>query len=168
MAKIIILLRGEETIVDDEDFEKYGHMKWTARPHRGKKYVVNSKKINGKIKTLRLHRVILGVTDPKIIIDHINGQPLDNRKENLRIVTNQHNCINRPKQRNNTSGFKGVSLKKYGKRYSYWVATITFNQQKINIGYFKTKEDAAKAYNDKALELFGEFAHLNIIKPIDN
>lgn len=110
-------------------------------------------------KSLRLHTLIMGyVTD--LQIDHINNDPSDNRKENLRVVNQQQNIFNNSIRADNTSGFKGVSFNKKAKKYQ---ATIVLNGKSNYLGLFKTALEAAKAYNQKAIELFGEYAFLNSI-----
>ena len=95
-----------------------------------------------------------------MLCDHINGNGLDNRRNNLRTCTNAENLQNRPKQKNNTSGFKGVFLNKLTGK---WEARIYSRKTRTYIGLYKNKIDAANAYNEKATELFGEFARLNKI-----
>lgn len=107
------------------------------------------------------HRLIwmyLYGTWPKDTIDHINGIRSDNRLCNLRACTQQQNVCNMKGHPRNTSGYKGVTLVN-GK----WKAGIKANGKAIYIGSFVKKEDAARAYNDKAIQYFGEFAKLNII-----
>ena len=95
-------------------------------------------------------------------VDHIDCNRMNNNYTNLRWCNGFQNCSNKnPKQKNNTSGYKGVSIKN-----NKWFASIGFNNKRISIGTFDNKEDAAKAYNEKALELFGEYANLNIINDI--
>ena len=89
-------------------------------------------------------------------IDHINGNKADNRFSNLRLATSQTNKANCGLTSSNSSGFKGVHA-----RGSCWIAGITFNRKLIHIGMFKTAEEAAKAYDAKAVELFGEYALTN-------
>jgi len=106
---------------------------------------------------LHIHRLITGA--PKgMDIDHINGNPLDNRKSNLRICTHTENMRNRGANKNNTSGYKGVGWHKKGKK---WGATIKHNYKSVYIGLYEDKEEAARAYDKKAKELHGEFAYLN-------
>jgi len=93
-------------------------------------------------------------------IDHINHNTLDNRKENLRIVTGSQNGMNQKLHKNNTSGYKGVHWFIYSKR---WMAYIRLNSRKIHLGYFNSKIEAAYAYNYAALKYFGKFAKLNNI-----
>lgn len=109
-----------------------------------------------------LHRVILGLFNPKLIVDHIDGNPLNNQRSNLRVVTNQQNCYNRDKSTHNTTGYKGIWKRTDG-RNKCWTAEIKVEKKKIHIGNFYTKEEAAEAYNKKAIELHKEFASINII-----
>lgn len=90
------------------------------------------------------------------MVDHINGNKLDNRIENLREATNSQNQMNRGASCRSKSKIKGVS--QVGNR---WRATICHQQQDINLGYYLTKEEATKAYNQAATQYFGEFARLN-------
>jgi hypothetical protein len=93
--------------------------------------------------------------------DHTNHDGRDNRKINLRICTNNENLRNRPKNCNNTSGFKGVSWHKRDKK---WTAQIQVNFRLKFLGYFNDRVEAAKVYNRAAIKYFGEFANLNKIK----
>ncbi|WPF64908.1 HNH endonuclease [Staphylococcus phage MVC_VPHSA2] len=101
--------------------------------------------VNGK--DTFVHRIVLGVTDSKIKVDHKNGNTLDNRKDNLRIVTTSQNGLNRKA--------KGVYYNKVNKT---WIATIHFNGKHTYITSNKNKEIAMKAYQKKHAELFGEFS----------
>jgi hypothetical protein len=96
-------------------------------------------------------------------IDHINGIRDDDRWDNLREVTNQQNCWNQGRAKNNTSGYKGVN---WEKTFNSWSAHIGVHGRKIYLGSFKIKEDAARAYNEAVLKYFGEFAHTNILGKI--
>jgi hypothetical protein len=107
---------------------------------------------------VRLHRLIMDAAIGDII-DHIDGDGLNNAKSNLRFVTSQQNAMNRRAWKNKRgSRFKGVH--RDGKRFR---AIITVNRKNIGLGSFKTEEEAAEAYNKAASEMFGEFACLNII-----
>lgn len=110
-------------------------------------------------RTMYMHKEVLG-TDA--VVDHINGNPLDNRKENLRISDLQTNSWNTRKHRNGkrifTSRFKGVFLVQKTKR---WAAKIVKDRKRISLGTFATEVEAARAYNEAAVRLFGEFAWLN-------
>jgi hypothetical protein len=103
-----------------------------------------------------LHKNLLGKQEPGFVIDHINRNKLDNRLENLRVITAKENSYNRTKSKNSNNKYKGV--KKCGNKYT---ACISKDGVKREIGGFETEEDAAKAYDMMAEELFGEFAGKN-------
>ena len=171
MVKKIKLTQGKEAIVDDEDYDRLNEHKWCANReyymNKDKFYVVRRapRDSNEFGKQIRMHRVITNA--PKgMQVDHINGNPLDNRKDNLRVCTQQENCMNRRHRTDNKSGYKGVCYVKKPKDMinelsKPWHAQLKFNQKHIRLGMYKTKEEAARAYDKKAIELFGEFAHLN-------
>ena len=147
---------GKHTVlIDDEDFEKVKDFKWSIFTAR-KLYVFRNAKENGTTKVELLHRRLLNF--PNGEVDHINGDGLDNRKFNLRACTNSENHMNRGKQKNNTSGFKGVM--QYG-RFGKWKAQIVVKRKNIHVGCYDTPEQAAVAYNTAALKYHGEFARLN-------
>ena len=114
-----------------------------------------------KYKKVYLHRIIMQVNNRKIYVDHINGNKLDNRKCNLRLCNHRDNLNNRPGNKNNTSGLKGLWYSKPNKK---WVARITVHGKCINLGSYVDKLDAAKAYNTAAIKYFGEFAFLNKVE----
>jgi hypothetical protein len=142
----IQLTKGFVTIVDDDDVEKLSKYKWHAH-NTGKKIYAAT---NIKDGTLFLHRFLLTV--PKgMLTDHINRDTLDNRKENLRIVTYQQNSFN---SKSRTILPKGVC---YDKQTGKYIAQIMLDGKNIKLGRFNKIEDASKAYNDKAEELFGGY-----------
>jgi HNH endonuclease len=160
MRKIFLKGKNEEqyTLVDDDSFERLNKWEWYTSI-RG--YVIrNSNKGDGfeKRRLIYLHRAIMNIST-KEKIDHINHNKMDNRKENLRIVTIQQNSFNRKIMSNNKSGYKGVSLRSNGK-YRVW---ITKNGKDIYGGTYSSKHEAAKVYNKMAVELFGEHACLNFV-----
>lgn len=136
-----------------------------VRKSKGKSVGTGYKKramvnIDGNI--VSLHRVIwLYMTGewPKQV-DHINGNPLDNRWENLRNATNTENSRNSRKPKNNTSGYKGVS---FIPRLNKYRATIMVNRRSLHLGCYYCPKEAAAAYNTAAKEHFGEYALLNDI-----
>ena len=163
MVKEIQLTQGKVALVDDEDFEELNKYKWCAhKPGTASTYyamraisvIINGKR---KQKMIDMHRQILGF--PKGMIDHINRNGLDNRKKNLRICTRSTNRLNSKIRKDNKSGFRGVCWYKQTKK---WVAHIA--QPRITIGYFDDVIEAAKAYDKKAIELYGDFAQLNFNK----
>lgn len=158
--KKIDLLHGLFALVDDDDHEKLSRHLW----HAGKGgsdtfYAVRYiRKGNATIR-IYMHREILNAPADKDV-DHRDGHTLDNRKSNLRLCDPSTNQANSRLPRTNTSGYRGVSLDKALKS-PQWRARIKYRQKEYWLGYFPTKEAAARAYNAKAKELFGEFARLN-------
>lgn len=137
-------------IVDDKDFEYLNQFKWHF--HSG--YAARNKWENKKFTTIRLHRLLINCPKGKEI-DHINKNKLDNRKSNLRICTRSENIANRTKNKNNTTGFKGVTYLKANKTF---MAQISINGKKIYLGYFVNPLLAHKVYIKKSKELYGNFA----------
>jgi hypothetical protein len=113
----------------------------------------------------RLHRLVFLYHHgwlPKQV-DHINRDKTDNRIDNLRPATNSQNCANKGRQKNNTSKYKGVYYSNYHNR---WCAKIRFQGKDFHIKMTKDKDQAAIAYNQKATELFGDFAYQNQVPPV--
>lgn len=136
-------------------------MAWIEGYHWNKsgKYVARDVFSNGYKHKMLLHRFILKLSkEDKTLCDHINRNPLDNRKSNLRKADSSQNNMNRGTRSNNTSGYKGVS---YDVSRNKWQSMIACRGERYHIGRFPTKEEAARAYDEKAKELFGEFAYLN-------
>lgn len=158
----IILTRGRVAIVDDEDFEEISKYKWYCDATG---YAVREQSLgNSKSKMVRMHRIV-NKTPDGLETDHINGNKLDNRKENLRNCNHAENSRN-TKKKNGSSVYKGVHLatrrsKKNGIIWHSWLAEIKKDKKYYFIGYFKIESDAAKAYDKKAIELHGEFVRLN-------
>lgn len=160
MVKKIPLTQGKFALVDDEDFEYLMQWKWYFCNGYAKrvKYLGGGRH-NEKKEHIFMHRIINN-TPKGILTDHINGDKLDNRKINLRSCTNEQNVHNsrKPKRKNLTSRYKGVYRGK-----SSWIAQIRINKKLSYIGSFKTEIEAAEAYNNKTLEIRGEFGYLNEI-----
>jgi hypothetical protein len=144
--KEIPLTQGKVALVDDADYEALAKHKWSFSHGYAKRSDANRK-------TVYMHRQLLGVVGG--IIDHKNGSGIDNRRSNLRIADKRLNGINRGKNRNNKSGYKGVQ---YAGGNKPWVATIACNRKRIYSERFPTAEAAARAYKRKLTEVYGEFA----------
>src|SRR6266436_3752554 len=154
--KYILLTQNRKTLIDDEDFEWLNQYKWSVNSSN---YPSRYGYINGKRVFITIHRFIMN-PPVRMQVDHINGNRFDNRKENLRICTRSQNCTNRKSWKPNISGYRGVTFHKTTKK---WRATIKIKQQKITLGLFFNKEQAALAYNQAAIAYFGEYAVLNNI-----
>ena len=150
----IELTQGQFAIVDAEDYEKLNKYKWFAKRCERRFYAERSY----KNKNLKMHHEIMGTVEGKYI-DHINHNGLDNRKVNLRFVTPEQNSWNKRKQSGSySSKYKGVHWVKSEKT---WRARITCKKKVIYLGRFSDEIEAAKAYDRKAKELFGEYTCLN-------
>ena len=147
--RLIPLTKGQNAIVDANDFEWLSQWNWYACRNNmsGKFYAYRTVAKRG----VPMHRVILGFPEQ---VDHRNGNTLDNRRENIRACTCAQNACNRSKHSNNRSGIKGVR-RSHGK----WCAQIGINGKNKHLGLFRTAGEAASAYKRAAMELHGDFAH---------
>lgn len=163
----ISLTRNKVAIVDSLDFEYLNQWKWYAsRPKKDDRfyacrrpYVPNG----GKVVTIRMHRVVLeyhGIDTSNLLVDHIDGNSLNNCFSNLRLATPTENARNRPKNLNSTSVYKRVCK---SSKTNAWTSIIEANGERIYLGCFPSPEEAALAYNQAAIKYFGEFAQLNEI-----
>lgn len=136
-------------IIDAEDASVCKVRSWHITP-RGR--VRAAFRMNGKRRQVFLHRFLLNFPDGQI--DHINGNPLDNRRSNLRVCNNSQNQANRPLR-------KGRDYKGTQKKGNRWKARITIRNKDFHLGSFRTEKEAAAAYNEAAKKAWGEFARLN-------
>lgn len=136
-------------LLDQDDAHLLGSYTWSICP---KGYV--RRKSHGR--QVYLHRLILGAPVGQMV-DHINGDGLDNRRFNLRLCSHAENARNCQLAKNNRSGFKGVCKASRNR----WTAQIRVNGQHVYLGHFDDPRVAAHAYNRAAVELHGEFARLN-------
>jgi|SRR5271157_5506456 len=158
--KEILLKKNEIVFVDDEDYKQINQYKWYVIKNGNNFYALRDIYLNNKRTTQYMHRFILDISK-NVKIDHEDHNGLNNQKYNLRIATSQQNAFNSLKYKNNTSGYKGVSWCKYHKK---WRVLIQKNKKLVHIGYFNDIIEAAKTYDKKAIEFFGEFAKLNFYK----
>lgn len=146
--------KGEKIIIDYEEYEKVKPYCW---------WVNNSGYVSTTLhyyrKNILLHRLIMNVLDDSdVIVDHKNGNPLDNRKSNLRLCSRAENSYNKKIQPYNTSGVAGVY---WNTEKGKWCAHIGYKNKNINLGYFRCKEDAIKARKEAENKYFGEFSYDN-------
>jgi transposase len=152
---------GRKFSFDPGDLEKVNQLNWHTRLNSptGVRYVVHGliETVNGRrrMSTIQLARFLMDIErgDPRVV-DHIDGNPLNNRRANLRICTSAENIRNRRKDRDNTSGFKGVT-----REGSKWLAQIFYGKRGHRLGRFDTPEQAHVAYCKAARRVYGEFAN---------
>ena len=158
----IKLTLGQTAIVCDCHDHLVLPYKWYAQYDKTTRsyYAVRST-YSGKRKTVLMHREILQAERGKQI-DHINHDTLDNRCSNIRICTPSNNQCNRGKQKNNTSGYKGVFSNGNGNK---WRARIKINGKMKVLGSYSSPEEAARAYDRAAIILHGDFAYQNFKSP---
>lgn len=155
MARAVPLTRGYVAIVDDEDFARVSAKKWSSSGDRGAARAQHYWRDGGKVRAVGLGRFILDAP-AGMHVDHINGDPLDNRRANLRLCTHAENMRNRRKHRGFANPYKGV-LAQSGRFY----ARICSGGRYYPLGGFAAAEEAARAYDAAARRLHGEFARLN-------
>lgn len=152
----IPLTRGYEALVSASDYDQVAHLKWSVVNCGGKLY---ARHYTGAIprRVIFMHRLLTNA--PKgMLVDHKNGNGLDNRRENIRLCTNSQNGMNQDSPKPN--GYKGVTFDK-SRGKSPWLARITKDGVMTYIGCFGTALEAAKAYDIAAKKVFGEFAKVN-------
>jgi len=154
----LVLSNGVRAKLDKDDYDFVSRFSWSCSQDGYAVRNVNDGKVTRQVSMARL---ILGLPngDPRQV-DHIDGDRLNNIKKNLRIVTSQENNFNKRKYRGSsfTSKYKGVSWDTSNKK---WRARLKIDKKDIHIGRFESEVEAAKAYDEKAKELFKELAHLN-------
>lgn len=157
-VKHLTLSKGMQALVDDEDFVELSKHKWCALESpkgSGRYYAVRSttkskdgtSRTDGTRKQIKMHRVILGLTDPKVFVDHIDFNTLNNQRSNLRATNNRGNQSNLKGKAGGefTSTYVGVS---WYPRNQKWNSCIRIQGRNVNLGYFDTEYAAARAYQD--------------------
>lgn len=154
--KEIQLTQGKVAIVDDEDFERLNQYKWQADKNKtGNYYARRVLFRNGKRISLLMHREIMNATNDKMV-DHKNGNGLDNRKINLRFCNIEQNAANQKNpHKDNKLGIKGVCWIKAKRKYK---ATIVREGVLYHLGYFTKPMEADEAYRKAEKKYSGEFA----------
>lgn len=161
MSREIPLSRGMVSLVDEADFEALNAYRWLANgPHsNGKFYAHRFERIGGSRSNIYMHRQIM---QPGVgrVVDHINGDPLDNRRANLRVSSQAFNAVNRDGVLSAT-GFRGVFIDWQRRCF---LASLSIEGQQQHIGRYENAREAAEAYDAAARERHGEFARLNFPK----
>jgi hypothetical protein len=140
------LSKGLVALIDDADFSMVGQFKWHLVTYKRNQYAQREIRRDGKRTTIHMHSQLMQ-SPPGVQVDHINGDGLDNRRDNLRFVSNQLNSFNMTKKREGcTSKYRGVF---WDTRRCAWVARISKNGVSKHLGQFKSEAEAARAY-DKA------------------
>jgi hypothetical protein len=163
--KTVELVGGKGTaMVDDEDYEQVYRYSWWLNSPRNSQYAITQITVEGHRKTEMMHRLILQPPD-NMVIDHIDGNGLNNQKSNLRLATVQQNAWNYGPR---SGRYKGVA---YNRQSCKWKASIWDDNTSKTVGQFCTELEAAVAYDKAAFELMGEFAWLNfppgkVVEPV--
>lgn len=152
-------VENQVVMVDDEDYEWLNKFHWHIRKTKNIAYAMSAATTEYPHKKT-MHRMIMGITDSKVYVDHKDGNGLNNQRSNLRIATFQQNSVNRRKLKPLSSKYLGVYWCNTKNR---WKSYLQNNRKRIYVGTFKNEDDAAMAYNAKSIEINGEFASLNVI-----
>lgn len=153
------LTQGEFALIDEADLPIIEGYTWCVGITRSHKTARTNITVNGKSKALLMHRLILGLNNPSICVDHIDGNPLNNCRNNLRVCSQAENVRNKKKRPERTQ-FKGVT--RYFRPVPHpFYARISVNRKTICIGSYETPEEAARAYDEAARKHHGIFAALN-------
>jgi len=153
----IPLTQGKFAKVDPEDYIWLSQFRWHCKTNINTIYAVRTVSVDGKSKRVYMHRIIADTPD-NLVCDHINHNGLDNRKKNLRNCTLKENNANSRCSATSSSKYKGVS---FSKTKGKWAAYTKKDGRQFFLGHFSSETAAAKAYDKKAKEFFGNYANLN-------
>jgi HNH endonuclease len=158
--KSLPLPNGFHALVDDEDYELYSCYKWCRQLKTDSVFRNRTRSDQTDMPvTIRLSREIMGVSkSSRPLVDHINGNPLDNRRSNLRLCTHAENNCNRKRRSDCSSGTSGVH-KIPGR--DVWQARIQVDGKRVSLGVYKTKEEAVAVRTDALAKYHGSFARYN-------
>jgi hypothetical protein len=153
----IRLANGSYVLVDNADLDLLNRFTWVYQSSGYASAQTGGRKNR---KTFLMHRLLTEAPDD-CVVDHKNGNKLDNRRSNLRVTSSSNNLANSKIRKDNSSGYKGVYLHTKNKN---WIARIQRNNKMVHLGSFDNPHDAARMYNFWAKDMFGEYARLNVIK----
>ena len=152
---VIPLTKDYEAIIDSSDFDLVNGYNWTAQVNRNNVYAYRSERISGRSNTMLLHRILMQPEDG-MVVDHINGNTLDNRRANLRVCTASQNSQNSRLSKSNTTGLKGVTFRKDRNKFQ---AQIIVQRKKKHLGYFDTPEEAHAEYLVASRAMHGDYGY---------
>lgn len=152
-------VKGSLVLVDDDDWDLVRDLSWSLSHKNNTSYAIHTTYKGGK-RTVRMHRLIMGVTTPTVLVDHRDGNGLNNQRSNLRLANGHQNTRNAA-ARKGTSKYKGVWLVNEG----VWRANIMVDRKATNLGRFTDEREAALAYDQAARDLHGEFGAFNFPNP---
>lgn len=142
-------------LVDDADYSLVSHLRWRAKVESHTTYVyAHTPMVGGVRRTVKMHRMVLGLTDADPGVDHLDGDGLNNCRSNLRVASQRTQVVRQGPR--GSSGFKGVSFSA-----GRWRARLALASGEKHLGRYDTAEEAARAYDTAALEHWGEDAYLN-------
>lgn len=159
MGQILLKTRDRHknfALVDDDLVEELSQLSWTWSGG----YAAARIKVDGQVRYILMHRYIVGAA-PGEIVDHINRVKLDNRRENLRLLTIQQNNWNRSKKADSRVSSNYIGVRRYKYDSPYWEASITVDGQLVSLGKYLDEEEAAYVFDQFAMQLRGEYASLN-------
>jgi hypothetical protein len=153
--KKIKLTQNKYALVDDDDYEVLNKLKWhTAKYAGGIFYAQRSEKVNGKFRYYPMTRKIMGTSPKGKIVDHIDGDGLNNQRKNLRFASVSQNGMNRKDNCNNVSGFRGVTYNKNAKK---WQAQTMSRGKPVYLGLYKNILEASRAYQKFSKERYKKY-----------
>lgn len=163
MKEIPLRNRAKEVVgialVSDDDYEEVSKKSWcVVTPYPGYRYAYSSMKKGGKKTLIAMHRFIMQPSNGNVV-DHINGDGLDNRRENLRVCSLAQNSWNQKKMADKKHGVsKGVTLER--SQTKPWRARIQINGKRYSLGIYATEEEAARVYEEASRKYHKEFSRL--------
>lgn len=156
-VRYIPLTQGYHAVVDAEDYERVSRYKWCLSRSGNQLYA--QRRCRGK--TIRMHQFIMRPPKGKVV-DHIDGNGLNNRRGNLRICTPQQNTWNQKRRKQQGASSRFIGVHRHKDRPGKWYVKIKCGDERVNLGPFDSEIEAARARDRKARELFGEYASLNL------
>lgn len=161
-VKEVPLTQGKVALIDDEDYETVIARRCYARKQRNVWYAETTiwSDSRGRYVTVKLHTLLMGPPEDGKSVDHVDGDGLNNQRRNLRWATRSEQRANSATCRTSRSGFKGVY---WEHRRQHWCSRLTVNNVVHYLGSYANVEDAARAYDTRAREIFGEFARPNFL-----